>query len=139
MTMKARVKNALMIAAIFVAGVVTGSVNSIGVGQKMAEQRLSIDRFHSTLMGILRSELNLTADQTARVEPIVRQACVQYRELMLETANRVSALVRSTNTRIERELTPAQASRLRQLELERERLAHEKLNAESLEKGFLGD
>lgn len=137
--MKAPVKNELMIAAIFIAGVVTGSVNSIGVGQRMAEQRLSIDRFHSTLMGILKSELNLTADQTARIEPIVRQACVQYRELMLETANRVSALVRSTNTRIERELTPAQAIRLRQLELERERLAHEKLNPESLEKGFLGD
>jgi hypothetical protein len=32
MKMKAPVKNALMIAAIFIAGVVTGSVNSIGVG-----------------------------------------------------------------------------------------------------------
>lgn len=137
--MKTPIKNALLLAAIFAAGVVTGSVNSIGVGQRLAEQRLSVDRFHSTLMGILKSELDLTTDQLLRVEPIVRQACEQYRALMLETAQRVTGLVQGANARIARELTPAQAERLKQLEAERERLARQKLSTESLEKGFLGD
>lgn len=132
-------KNSLIVLAIFAAGVVTGSVNSIGLGQRMAEQRLSIDSFHATLMGILKSELSLSQEQTARIEPIVRQACEQYRELMLETAQRVSALVRSANGRIERELTPEQAERLRQLEAEREQAVRRKLNSDGLRKDFLGE
>ncbi len=137
--MKTFVKNAVIVAMIFMAGVVTGSVNSIGVGQRLAEQRLSIDHFHATLMGILRSELSLTPDQTRRVEPIVRQACEQYRALVTETAERVTGLVRSANARIARELTPAQAERLKELEAERERLARQKLEGESLGKDFFGD
>ncbi len=137
--MKPRVKNILVVAAIFLAGVVTGSVNSIGVGQRLAEQRLRIDHFQSTLMGILKSELNLTPRQTQRVEPVVRQACEEYRGVMLETVQRVSGLVQTANARIARELTPAQAERLKQLEAERERNVHQRLNQEFLEKDFLGE
>ncbi len=137
--MKPRAKNILLVAAIFLAGVVTGSVNSIGVGQRLAEQRLRIDHFQSTLMGILKSELSLTPEQTRRVEPVVRRACEEYRGLMLETVQRVSGLVRTANARLARELTPAQAERLQQLEAERERNVQQKLNQELLEKDFLGE
>ncbi len=137
--MKPRAKNILLVAAIFLAGVVTGSVNSIGVGQRLAEQRLRIDHFQSTLMGILQSELSLTPEQTRRVEPVVRRACEEYRGLMLETVQRVSGLVRTANARLARELTPAQAERLQQLEAERERNVRQKLNQELLEKDFLGE
>ncbi|MCX8107555.1 MAG: hypothetical protein N3G20_01990 [Verrucomicrobiae bacterium] len=136
--MKSSFKNALVVAAIFLAGVVTGTVNSIGLGQRMAEQRLSVDRFHATLMEILMSELQLSREQAARIEPVVRQACEQYRELMFETARRVSALVRATNSRIERELSPQQIHRLRELEAQREQLARQKLSSEGLQKDFLG-
>lgn len=137
--MKPRAKNILLVAAIFLAGVVTGSVNSIGVGQRLAEQRLRIDHFQSTLMGILQSELSLTPEQTRRVEPVVRRACEEYRGLMLETVQRVSGLVQTANARLARELTPAQAERLQQLEAERERNVRQKLNQELLEKDFLGE
>ncbi len=137
--MKPRAQNILLVAAIFLAGVVTGSVNSIGVGQRLAEQRLRIDHFQSTLMGILQSELSLTPEQTRRVEPVVRRACEEYRGLMLETVQRVSGLVQTANARLARELTPAQAERLQQLEAERERNVQQKLNQELLEKDFLGE
>lgn len=137
--MKPRAKNILLVAAIFLAGVVTGSVNSIGVGQRLAEQRLRIDHFQSTLMGILQSELSLTPEQTRRVEPVVRRACEEYRGLMLETVQRVSGLVQTANARLARELTPAQAERLQQLEAERERNVQQKLNQDLLEKDFLGE
>ncbi len=137
--MKPRFQNILIVAAIFLAGVVTGSVNSIGLGQRLAEQRLSIDHFQGTLMGILKSELKLTPDQTRRVEPLVQRACKEYRGVVLETAQRVGNLVQNANARIARELTPAQAQRLRQLETERQEQVRRRLDQEYLEKDFLGE
>ena len=137
--MNSTVKSVAVVAAIFLAGVVTGSVNTIGVGRRLAEHRLSIDRFHSTLMGILKSELALSAGQEAKVEPMVRQACEQYRQLVLETVQRVSDLVQATNARLAHELTPAQAERLLQLEAERQRQVREKLDHQFLERDFLGE
>jgi len=137
--MKPMIKSIAMVTAIFLAGVVTGSVNTIGLGRRLAEHRLSIDHFHSTLMGILKSELSLTGEQEQRVEPIVRQACEEYRQMVLGTVQRVSDLVRATNTRLAQELTPAQAERLVQLETERQRQVRQKLDQEFLEKDFLGE
>jgi hypothetical protein len=135
--MSPRLKNILIVAAIFLAGVVTGSVNSIGVGQRRAEQRLSVDHLHSTLMDILKSELELAPEQVARIEPLVRQACEQYRALTLETVQRVTQLVQTANARIARELTPDQATRLQRLEAERQALVRKKLDQDYLKKDFL--
>lgn len=137
--MKPRVKNILIVTAIFLAGVVTGSVNSIGVGGRLVEHRLGVEHLQSTLMDILKSELKLTPEQTTRVEPLVRQACEQYRGLVLDTVQRVSGLVQTANARIARELTPAQAERLQQLEAERQQHVRQKLDQEFLKKDFLGE
>jgi hypothetical protein len=137
--MKPRVKNILVVAAIFVAGVVTGSVNSIGVGQRLVEHRLGIEHLHSTLMEILDSELKLTPEQAARLDPVVRQSCEEYRGLVLETVQRVSGLVQKTNGRLMRELTPEQAERLKQLETQRQENVRRRLDQEFLKKDFLGE
>jgi hypothetical protein len=137
--MSPRLKNLLIVVAIFLAGVVTGSVNSIGVGERRAEHRLRVDHLRSTLMDILKSELALTPEQGGRIEPLVSQACEQYRALTLETVQRVAQLVQATNTRIARELTPEQAARLRRLEEERQALVRRKLDQDYLKKDFLGD
>jgi hypothetical protein len=137
--MNPRWRNILIVAAIFVAGVVTGSVNSIGIGQRRAEHRLRVDNLRTTLMDILRSELELTPEQVGRVEPLVNQACEQYRALTLETVERVAQLVRVANDRIARELTPGQAARLKRLEEERQVLVRQKLEQDGLKKDFLGE
>jgi hypothetical protein len=137
--MNPRLRNILIVLAIFVAGVVTGSVNSIGIGQRRAEHRLQVDNLRSTLMDILQSELELTPEQVGRVEPLVNQACEQYRTLTLETVQRVAQLVQAANGRIARELTPAQAERLKRLEEQRQALVRQKLEQGGLKKDFLGE
>jgi len=137
--MNPRPKNILIVVAIFVAGVVTGSVNSIGVGQRMAEHRLRVDNLRSTLMDILKSELELTPEQGVRIEPLVNQACEEYRTLTLETVQRVTQLVQAANGRIAQELTPEQAARLNRLEEERQALVRKKLNQDYLKRDFLAE
>ena len=137
--MNPRRRNILIVVAIFVAGVVTGSVNSIGVGQRLAEHRLRVDNLRSTLMDILRSELDLTPEQVVRIEPLVNQACEEYRHLTLETVERVTQLVRAANGRIARELTPDQVARLERLEAERQALVRQKLEQDGLKKGFFAE
>jgi len=137
--MNPRWRNILIVVAIFLAGVVTGSVNSIGLGARRAEDRLRVDNLRSTLMDILKSELELTPEQVARIEPLVSQACEQYRALTLETVQRVAQLVQAANERIARELTPEQATRLKRLEEERQALVRKKLDQDFLKKDFLGD
>jgi len=137
--MNPRRRNILIVVAIFVAGVVTGSVNSIGVGQRLAEHRLRVDNLRSTLMDILRSELDLTPEQVVRIEPLVNRACEEYRALTLETVQRVTQLVQATNERIARELTPAQAARLSELEEERQALVRRKQEQDGLRRDFLGE
>ena len=137
--MNPRLRNILIVVAIFVAGVVTGSVNSIGVGQRMAEHRLRVDNLRSTLMDILKSELELTPEQVVRIEPLVNQACEEYRHLTLETVERVTQLVRAANGRIARELTPEQADRLNHLEEERQALVGRKFEQDGLKRDFLAE
>ncbi len=137
--MNPRLRNILVVVAIFGAGLVTGSVSSIGVGQRLAEHRLRVDNLRSTLMDILESELALTPEQVTRIEPLVGQACEQYRTLTLETVQRVTQLVQAANGRIARELTPAQAAKLQQLEQQRQALVRRKLEQDGLKKDFLGE
>ena len=137
--MNPRLRNILIVVAIFIAGVVTGSVNSIGVGQRLAEHRLRVDNLRSTLMDILQSELELTPEQVVRIEPLVNQACEEYRHLTLETVERVTQLVRAANGRIARELTPDQVARLERLEAERQALVRQKLEQDGLKKGFFAE
>ena len=137
--MNPRWRNILIVVAIFLAGVVTGSVNSIGLGARRAEDRLRVDNLRSTLMDILKSELELTPGQVTRIEPLVSQACEQYRALTLETVQRVAQLVQAANERIARELTPVQATRLKRLEEERQALVRKKLDQDFLKKDFLAE
>jgi Spy/CpxP family protein refolding chaperone len=135
--MNPRWKNLLLVAAIFAVGVVTGSVQSLGLGQRRTEHRLHVDNLRSALMQILTQELDLTPDQVQRIEPLVTRACEDYRNLTLDSVRRVSELVAAANERIARELTPAQAAKLRQLEEERQTLVRKRLDPNFLKRDFL--
>lgn len=137
--MSTRAKQVLLLLAIFLVGVATGSINSIGLSQRRAEQRLRIDNLRGSLMEILTRELSLTPDQVQRIEPLVTSACEDYRTVTLETVHRVSRLVEAANGRIARELTPEQAARLRELQQERQKLVHERLENDYLKKDFLAE
>ena len=98
--MNARWQSIGMVAAIFVAGVVTGSVGSTGWSRRQTEHRLQVESLRTALMDILNRELELTPEQAQRVEPIVARACEDYRNLTLETVQRVTGMVQAANQRI---------------------------------------
>lgn len=129
--------NALVVAAIFAAGLVTGSLGSVRLAQGRVDHRLQSENLQAALMEILTRELALTPDQIQRVRPIVARASEEYRNVTLDTVQRVTQLVQAANQRIARELTPAQAEKLRQLEEERQALVRQKLNPDYLKHDFL--
>lgn len=137
--MNPRARSIAVVVAIFLAGIVTGSVGISGWKRHQVETRLQVDHLQSALMEILSRELALTPEQAARVEPIVARACEDYRNLTLETVQRVTGLVQAANQRIARELTPEQAAKLEQLEAERQELVRRRLNPESLKRNFLAE
>lgn len=137
--MNARWKSIGLVAAIFVAGVVTGSVGSTGLSRRTFEHPVQVENLRTALMDILSRELELTPEQAQRVEPIVTRACEDYRNLTLDTVQRVTGLVQAVNQRIARELTPQQAARLERLEAERQELVRKRLNPETLKRSFLDE
>ena len=137
--MKPRTRNILVVSAIFLAGMITGGLPSAVFGERIVEHRLRVENLRSSLLEILERELDLSADQVQRIEPIVSAACEEYRQMTQEAVGRVGQLVQKTNERIARELTPAQAARLVELEAERQAQVRERMDQDYLKKDFLAE
>ncbi len=66
--------------------------------------------------------LDLSPEQRAQIEPILKRASKQLQEIRVETGGRVREVMAETNRALEPELTDAQRARLREIqESERER------------------
>jgi len=137
--MKTRTRNILVVAAIFLAGMITGGLPSAVFGERLVEHRLRVENLRNALLEILEQELDLSEAQVQRIEPILSEACEEYRELTLDTVNRVGRLVQGTNERIARELTPVQAARLAELEAERQEQVRRRMDQDYLKKDFLAE
>ncbi len=112
-------RNLLIAALIFLAGAATGSINTLGLRQRIENHRLQAGGLRESLMRLLREELELTPGQERRIAPIIAEACEAYRRETLRAMERVNEIVRRTNERVARELTPAQVKRLNALEAQR--------------------
>jgi hypothetical protein len=137
--MRARTRNILVVCAIFLAGMITGGLPSAVFGERIVEHRLRVENLRNSLLDILVRELQLSESQLRRIEPIVSEACEDYRQITQETVGRVGRLVQETNERISRELSPAQAARLAELEAERQEQVRQRMDQDYLKKGFLAE
>jgi len=137
--MKPRTRNILVVSAIFLAGMITGGLPSAVFGERIVEHRLRVENLRSSLLEILERELDLSASQLEHIEPIVSEACNEYRHMTQETVDRVGILVQQTNQRIARELTPTQVSRLTELEAERQEQLRQRMDQDYLKKDFLAE
>ena len=137
--MKARTRNILVVSTIFLAGVITGGLPSAVFGERIVEHRLRVENLRSSLLEILERELDLSESQFRRIEPIVTEACEEYRQMTQETVGRVGRLVQATNQRIARELTPDQVARLAELEAERQEQVRQRMDQDYLKKDFLAE
>jgi Spy/CpxP family protein refolding chaperone len=101
---------------VFVAGGITGAA----LGGLYA-RHLFFEFHHPRLVGArmkerLRTELNLTPEQAAKVSPIVDKAAAQLQEVRRDTARRVRQIMAEAHQGIAVNLTDEQRQKLQQIE-----------------------
>jgi len=119
--MSARVKPWLVLAVIFIAGILTGVALTVVLGphfKRPMEQRGSRDH----LLDFLTQRLKLTADQQAKVQPITVDAEQKLHALHHEELERGSQIFKAMDDQISALLTPDQQAELQKMESEREKM-----------------
>jgi Spy/CpxP family protein refolding chaperone len=110
----------LVLALIFLAGVGTGILLTVGVGSHFRHQ-LGMESMKQHWLGWLTSRLDLTADQKAKIDPILTDAMTQLQALHHDEIDKASHIMEAANTQISALLTPDQKTKLEQMESERQR------------------
>jgi Spy/CpxP family protein refolding chaperone len=119
--MSSKLKPWLVLAIIFIAGILTGVSLTIGLGphfKRPPEQHGSKDH----LFDFLTQRLKLTADQQAKVQPITTDAETKLHSLHHEELERGSQIFKAMDDQISVLLTPQQQAELQQVEGEREKM-----------------
>jgi Spy/CpxP family protein refolding chaperone len=126
--MSSKFKSWLLLGIIFVIGVVTGGALALGLGPRFMHQP-GPQQIRKVWMTQLTQRLNLTADQQAKIQPILADAETQIRNLHREEMGRGATIFKSTNDQIAALLTPAQNDELKKMESERQKrlLEHMKM------------
>ena len=113
---------------VFVAGGITGAA----LGGLYA-RHLFFEFHHPRLVGArmkerLRTELNLTPEQVAKVSPIVDKAAAQLQEVRRDTARRVRQIMAESHQGIAVNLTDEQRQKLQQIEERHRRGRHRRFH-----------
>jgi Spy/CpxP family protein refolding chaperone len=119
--MSLKFKSWLLLAVIFIVGVVTGAALTIGLGAHFrhppGEQQMG-----RLWMTQLVQRLNLTADQQAKIEPILADAKTKIKSLHRDEVERGSQIFKAAHDQIAALLTPDQNVELQKMEAEREKM-----------------
>jgi Spy/CpxP family protein refolding chaperone len=113
---------------VFVAGVISGAF----LGGMYAQHHFFA--FHRPeLIGgrmkeRLRTELNLTPEQVAKISPIIDKAATQLRDIRRETARRVHETIAEAHRQMAVNLTDEQRQKLQQIEERHRRWRHHRLH-----------
>ena len=120
-----KLKPWLVLALIFVLGVATGVSLTIGMGYRIMH-RPGAQMKNRLMMG-LTHRLNLTADQQAKIDPILTTAEGQIQQVHHDEIGRIARIMATANDQILPILTPEQKPGLlkieREMERERDRMA----------------
>ena len=105
--MNRSLKVSLLIVGIFACGVVVGGV-AVKRFQPPARSGGGPEGFGPSVMRRLTSELELSEPQKAAIEPIIKKAGDELRELRRESMKQSGAVIEAMNTAVTAELTPGQ-------------------------------
>ena len=119
--MSSKFKPWLLLAVIFIVGVVTGSALTIGLASHFLHPPGG-QQVGRLWMAQLVRRLDLTADQQAKIEPILVDARTQIQSLHRDEVERGSQIFKATHDRISALLTPEQNIELQKMESEREKM-----------------
>jgi Spy/CpxP family protein refolding chaperone len=109
-------------ALVFLAGGVTGGF----VAAKTTRHYLFSASHHGVaaqrMRERLRTQLNLTPEQMAKVSPVLEKAAVQLEDIRKDSARRVRGAFADAHRQIANDLTPEQRAKLEQLRRHHHRL-----------------
>ena len=108
-------KVSLSLAAIFLAGTVTGAVLMLRVVKRVAAEQARFERLPDQILARMKSRLALTPEQATRLQPAVEQAARELRELRKQAGASIAQTLNTLDTQIERELLPEQKPKFEQL------------------------
>jgi Spy/CpxP family protein refolding chaperone len=111
----------LVLAVIFIVGVVTGSALTIGLGSHFRHQP-GAQQINRLWMAQLVQRLDLTADQQAKIQPILAEAKTDIQSLHRDEVERGSQIMKAAHDKISALLTPEQQAELQKMEAEREKM-----------------
>jgi hypothetical protein len=119
--MSAKLKPWLVLAVIFIAGILTGVGLTIGLGPHFKRPPAPHEtKIH--LFDFLKERLNLTADQQTKIQPITVDAEAKLHALHHEELERGSEIFKAMDDQISVLLTPAQQAELQKMASEREKM-----------------
>ena len=81
----------------------------------------------------LRTELNLTPEQVAKISPIIDKTAVQLREIRRETGRRVHETIAEAHRQMAANLTDEQRQKLQQIEERHRHWRHRRFNESPVE------
>jgi len=123
--MNRKVKISLYLAAIFVAGVVTGMFISYQIARRMMPSR---DKMANHWCGELQSKLNLTPEQLQKIRPMIEGALCDFRNNL---SQEMLSSLSNCNSQVALELTAEQREKLAQLQKEQEEFIRTKIGSET--------
>ncbi len=112
--MTSKLKPWLFITLIFVAGIMTGAALTIALSTHFFKPP-GAQQMKSRWMMYLTRQLNLTADQQAKVDPILTDSENQMQAARKDNADRVSQIIQKANAQIAAILTPEQQDALEKM------------------------
>jgi Spy/CpxP family protein refolding chaperone len=119
--MNRKLKISLYLAAIFVAGVVTGMFVSFEVVRHMMPRP---EKMAARWCGELQSKLHLTPEQLRKIRPIIDDTLGQFRTSMTGV---MYANLSNCNARIALEITPEQRPKFEQIQKEQQEFIRTKV------------
>lgn len=120
--MSSKVKSWLLLTVIFVVGIVTGAALTVGLASHFLHPGPGMQQMKELWMMHLNTQLNLTADQQAKIQPLLNEAGNQIQALHREEVGRSFQIIKTTDEKISAFLTPEQKVALQKMESEREQM-----------------
>ncbi len=127
MNFKRNWKVTLCLAAIFIAGGITGSLATLQILKHITHTRRNPGNWSAMMMKHLESKLKLTPEQIQKIKPIIDQSVVELEAIRSKTISQSSQVMQRSEEQIAHELMPEQQKRLQEIQQERRNHFKERL------------
>jgi Spy/CpxP family protein refolding chaperone len=116
---------------VFVAGGITGAFVGGSYARYHFFELHRPERIGGRMKERLRTELNLTPEQLAKISPIVDKTTTQLREIRRDTGRRVHEIIADAHHQMAAQLTDEQRQKLTQIEERHRQWRHRRFHDDS--------